>query len=55
MGTDIPFNRGDGHQLMVDHIAAAGLSAADVAAIYGGNALRIFGNRLTPECIVAAD
>lgn len=46
MGTDIPFNRGDGHQLMVEHIANSGLSAADVSAIYGGNALRIFGNRL---------
>ncbi len=46
MGTDIPFNRGDSHQKMVEYVAKAGLSAEDVAAIYGGNALRLFGSRL---------
>jgi 6-methylsalicylate decarboxylase len=46
MGTDIPFNRGDGHQKMVEHVARSGLSAEIVAAIYGGNALRLFAGRI---------
>jgi aminocarboxymuconate-semialdehyde decarboxylase len=46
MGTDVPFNRGDGHQKMVEHVAQAGLPDGEVAAIYSGNALRLFGGRL---------
>jgi 6-methylsalicylate decarboxylase len=46
MGTDIPFNRGDSHQKMAEYVAKAELSTEDVAAIYGGNALRLFGSRL---------
>jgi predicted TIM-barrel fold metal-dependent hydrolase len=46
MGTDIPFNRGDSHQKMAEYVAKAELSTEDFAAIYGGNALRLFGSRL---------
>jgi aminocarboxymuconate-semialdehyde decarboxylase len=46
MGTDIPYNRGAGHQRMVEYIGQSGLDPKDVAAIYGGNAIRLFGSRL---------
>lgn len=46
LGTDVPFNRGDGHRKMVEYVAASGLPAREIAAIYGENALRLFGGRL---------
>jgi len=41
------YNRGASHQRMVDYVGQAGLDPRDVAAIYGGNAMRVFGTRLT--------
>ncbi len=46
MGTDIPFNRGEAHQKMVEYVGKAGLDAEAVAHIYGGNAMRLFGGRI---------
>ena len=41
MGTDYPFDMGEYDP--IGHVAGAGLSAADVAAITGGNAKRLLG------------
>jgi 6-methylsalicylate decarboxylase len=46
LGTDIPFNRGDAHQKQVEVVQQSGLPPKEVSAIYGENALRLFGARL---------
>jgi predicted TIM-barrel fold metal-dependent hydrolase len=46
-GTDYPFWREDAHQLAMTYIHDIGLSEAEKTAIFSGNALGIFGDRLT--------
>jgi predicted TIM-barrel fold metal-dependent hydrolase len=43
LGTDYPFWRDDAFKLCVDYVGQAGLSAADVDGILGGNAERLLG------------
>src|SRR6185312_9010480 len=47
LGTDSPYWQDELYQLAVDYVAQAGLSAAEVDGIYGGNAVRLFGDKLT--------
>jgi aminocarboxymuconate-semialdehyde decarboxylase len=46
-GTDYPFWREEAHQLAMTYIHEIGLSEAEKTAIFSGNALGIFGDRLT--------
>jgi 6-methylsalicylate decarboxylase len=45
-GTDWPFWKGEAHQLAADFIERAGLTAAQIEAIYVGNARALFGSRV---------
>jgi 6-methylsalicylate decarboxylase len=45
-GTDWPFWKGEAHQLAADFIERAGLTAAQMEAIYAGNARALFGSRV---------
>lgn len=45
-GTDYPFWRGDAHQLAATYVLEAGLPERDLEAIFSGNALGLFGERL---------
>ena len=45
-GTDYPFWREEAHQLAATYVHEIGLSDAEKAAIFAGNATRLFGSRL---------